>query len=343
MQPTVATNAGTSAPKTIAARAASGPGAAKSKATALPVVATPATEPAIDASDLQSLSDAPGQSEARSEVASDEAVSAKGSDSDPSTSTPAAASATVPESIAQALAGLVHQLLVKDSRTESASVSNSAVTADATALATVAGVSAGVARTAVAAASVAQLLLGKSSLDSDASADPDDGIAAADSSAPGAASAAALAVAAATQPAAATAIPERVITVPVQSSQWPQALGTEIRWLTSQNIQSAVLRLSPDHLGPVQVNISVNASHVSVSFGAAHPDTRAALEQAMPRLRDMLSGAGLTLGEATVQQQSRQASQNSNPAARSLLTGADTDAQPASAVMWRSGLVDEYA
>jgi flagellar hook-length control protein FliK len=185
--------------------------------------------------------------------------------------------------------------------------------------------------------------LAKSSLDSDSSADPEDASAAVDSSGQSAASAGAMAVAAATQPTGAAVIPERVIAVPVQSSQWPQALGTEIRWLTSQNIQSAVLRLSPDHLGPVQVNISVNASHVSVSFGATHPDTRAALEQAMPKLRDMLSGAGLTLGEATVQHQARQASQNPNSAARRLLGGADTDAQPASAVTWRSGLVDEYA
>jgi flagellar hook-length control protein FliK len=274
-------------------------------------------------------------------------VTTSGAEPDTSASTLAATTPTVSDSVAQALAGLVHQLLAKDSRTEAAPALSTAGTtntadAGATTLVTLSGASVTAARTAVA-VSLAQAVLAKSALDSDSSTDADNALGPADASGQGAASAAALAVASAAQAPVVAAIPERVITVPVQSSQWPQALGTEIRWLTSQNIQSAVLRLSPEHLGPVQVNISVNASHVSVSFGAAHPDTRAALEQAMPRLRDMLSGAGLTLGEATVQQQSRQASQNSNPAARSLLGGADTDAQPASAVTWRSGLVDEYA
>jgi len=346
---TVATNSGSTAwgkvaQKGIAARAASTAGAAKSNSTALPTLTPAVTEQTADSSDLQAASDARDPALARDDASTDDTVTGKSLVTDASSSTPAGAAATVSDSVAQALAGLVHQLLAKDTRT-AAPVADATGSADAatTALATIAGANTSAARTAVAAASLAQLVLAKSSLEEDSSTDSDAATGAVDSSGQGAASAAALAVAAGTQPPAAAAIPERTISVPVQSSQWPQALGTEIRWLTSQNIQSAVLRLSPDHLGPVQVNISVNASHVSVSFGAAHPDTRAALEQAMPRLRDMLSGAGLTLGEATVQQQSRQASQNPNPAARSLLGGADTDAQPASALTWKSGLVDEYA
>jgi flagellar hook-length control protein FliK len=336
------TTAAKVAAKGIAARAATNPGAAKMTKVALPAVPGAALEQTADADDSLAASNMPVQSAARDSESADDAVSAKDASTDVSTAAPAIAASTLSASMAQSLAGLVHQLLAKDSPAESAPVATASSEADA-AVASIAGAGTMAARTALAAASLAELVLTKSDPDSDSGADPGDAITAADPSGQGAASAAALAVAAGTQSPATTAIPERVITVPVQSSQWPQALGTEIRWLTGQNIQSAVLRLSPDHLGPVQVNINVNASHVSVSFDAAHPDTRAALEQAMPRLRDMLSGAGLTLGEATVQQQSRQASQNPNPAARSLLSAADTDAQPASAVRWSSGLVDEYA
>lgn len=331
--------------RSVAARAMNSPGAAKAKTSAL-LRPVSAAEQIADSDESLAVSDARDVASAPSGAATEgsDAEIAKSAVTEAPASTPLNATPIVSDSVAQALAGLVHQLLAKDSRTEAQPAANVPVAADGAdiALATLSSAAATVAKTAVG-AGAALTGLGKLIPDNDPTTDSDDVTGASDAPAQGAVSAAALAVAAGTQPPAATGMPERVITVPVQSSQWPQALATEIRWLTGQNIQSAVLRLSPDHLGPVQVNISVNASHVSVSFGAAHPDTRAALEQAMPRLRDMLSGAGLTLGEATVQQQSRQASQNSHPAARGLLNGADTDAQPAAAVTWRAGLVDEYA
>jgi flagellar hook-length control protein FliK len=252
----------------------------------------------------------------------------------------------VSDSGAQALAGLVHQLLAKDTSggtSAATSLAASDTTSADSAAASIAGATSLLARSAAAATASAQLVLAKSGLDSDPDSDDSTLSTTPDASGAAATSAAALAIAAGTQAPAPAAIAERTIAVPVQSSQWPEALGSQVRWLTTQNIQSAVLRLSPDNLGPVQVNISVNASHVSVTFGAAHPETRTALEQALPKLREMFSGAGLSLGEATVQQQSRQTSQNPNPGARSLLQAADTDAQPVSAIRWRSGLVDEYA
>lgn len=337
-----ATTAAKAAPKGVAARAATSPGASRMRQVALPGVSTGATGQTADAEDSQAASTTAAQSPAREAAAAEDSGPEKDSSTEVSTPVPAIATSTLSAAMAQSLAGLVHQLLAKDKPAESVPVATLGPQADA-AISSIAGAGTSAARSALVATGVAELLLAGSDSDGDPSADASAAITAADPSGQSTASAAALAVVAGTQQPASTAIPERVITVPVQSSQWPQALGAEIRWLTSQNIQSAVLRLSPDHLGPMQVNINVTAGHVSLSFDAAHPDTRAALEQAMPRLRDMLSGAGLTLGEATVQQQSRQASQNAHPAARSLLTGADTDALPASALRWGAGLVDEYA
>jgi len=111
--------------------------------------------------------------------------------------------------------------------------------------------------------------------------------------------------------------------------------------LSNDKVQAATLRLSPEHLGPVEVHIDMQESNVNVSFTAAHAETRAALEQAMPQLRAVLAGAGLSLGQATVQQQARRESQNANALARAGGTADEPIEAPVS-VMRALGMIDEY-
>lgn len=133
----------------------------------------------------------------------------------------------------------------------------------------------------------------------------------------------------------------RTISIPVQHPRWAEAVASDIRWFAEQGVQSATLRLTPEHLGPVEVRLSLTDSKVTVNFAAASADTRAALENSLPRLRDMLAGAGLSLGEAQVQQQMRQGSQNGFNSGGGA---ADTDVRDTLArVPMRLGLVDEYA
>jgi flagellar hook-length control protein FliK len=87
---------------------------------------------------------------------------------------------------------------------------------------------------------------------------------------------------------------------PVGTSAWTDELGTKVTWMAHQGIQSASLQLSPEHLGPLQVSISVHDGRASVWFGAAQPDTRAALQQSLPHLRQLFAGQGLTLTDAGV-------------------------------------------
>ena len=144
--------------------------------------------------------------------------------------------------------------------------------------------------------------------------------------------------------AATTASPnpvERSVAVPVHERHWPQALAAQVLILSNERVQAATLRLSPEHLGPVEVHINLQDAYVNVTFTAAHMETRAALEQAMPQLRAVLAGAGLTLGQATVQQQARRESQSSNAAPRAAGdAGEATGALTATARAL--GMVDEY-
>jgi flagellar hook-length control protein FliK len=91
------------------------------------------------------------------------------------------------------------------------------------------------------------------------------------------------------------------LTPPVGSAGWDQALGQKIVWMAGSEIQSASLTLNPPDLGPLQVVLSVTNAQANATFIAAQPEVRQALEDAMPKLRDMLGEAGIQLGQANVE------------------------------------------
>lgn len=98
----------------------------------------------------------------------------------------------------------------------------------------------------------------------------------------------------------AEAVATRTLHSPVGTERWAEELGARVTWMAQGGQQSASLRLSPEHLGPLEVRISITDDKASVWFGAAHADTRAAIETALPRLRDMFTAQGLTLSDAGV-------------------------------------------
>ncbi len=132
---------------------------------------------------------------------------------------------------------------------------------------------------------------------------------------------------------------------PVGTAAWADELGGKITWMAHQGIDSASLHLSPEHLGPVEVRISVQDGATSVMFGAAHADTRSAIEQALPRLRQMFATQGLTLADAGVSREPpKQQSKPPQVAAISAVSGVSDDALSASsALRVRLGLLDTYA
>lgn len=86
----------------------------------------------------------------------------------------------------------------------------------------------------------------------------------------------------------------------VGSNAWEQQLGQKVVWMVAGGDQTASLTLNPPDLGPMQVVLSVSNEQTSVSFMAAEPETRQALEDALPKLRETMSEAGIELGSATV-------------------------------------------
>ncbi len=81
---------------------------------------------------------------------------------------------------------------------------------------------------------------------------------------------------------------------------WSQAMGKQILMMVNQNISSAEIRLNPAHLGPIEVLIDMSEEQVSVSMSSRHAVVRDAMEQALPRLREMLEQNGFSLADADI-------------------------------------------
>lgn len=132
---------------------------------------------------------------------------------------------------------------------------------------------------------------------------------------------------------------------PVGTSAWNDELGGHLTWMTQKGLETGSLRVAPEHLGPVEVQISVHNGDASVWFGASHPDTRAALEQALPRLREMFASQGMTLTDSGVSRESprNQARNSPAPSVNSVTAVGSADVSSPAAARVSLGLVDTYA
>jgi flagellar hook-length control protein FliK len=136
----------------------------------------------------------------------------------------------------------------------------------------------------------------------------------------------------------------RPVHAPVGTPAWADEVGSRLTMMVEQGKHTASLRLSPEHLGPLEVRIAVTDDKASVWFGAAHADTRAAIENALPKLREMFASQGLSLTDAGVSRESPR--QQPNPSAQSSSSGnfaAEGGEQAVAAAQVRLGLLDAYA
>ncbi|WP_050476035.1 flagellar hook-length control protein FliK [Herbaspirillum rhizosphaerae] len=135
---------------------------------------------------------------------------------------------------------------------------------------------------------------------------------------------------------------------------WDQAVGQKVLWMATNGTQSASLTLNPPDLGPLQVVLHVTNQHADATFITAQPEVKQALENAMPKLREMMDQAGIQLGQATVNtgnpNQQQGANQQQARGSNSSHFGAGTDDAdvnvaivPRPVATGGQGLVDTFA
>lgn len=145
---------------------------------------------------------------------------------------------------------------------------------------------------------------------------------------------------------------QMTINAPVTQDKWADEFNQKITWLASSNKdQTAELHLNPPQLGPLDVVIKVSGDQATALFTSPHAAVRDAIEQAMPRLRDMLADNGIMLGNATV---SDQAPRDPNQSGTQRTSSAsDNDIRDAAAasnsaprvspISRHNGIVDTFA
>lgn len=105
---------------------------------------------------------------------------------------------------------------------------------------------------------------------------------------------------------------------------WPTELGQRLLWFAGNDRQFAQVSVNPPELGSVEVTLRIDASGASAHFAAANAEVRSAIENSLPRLREMFASAGLDLGQVSVgNQSSGQASEQRHEAAKQPRTEAD--------------------
>ena len=108
--------------------------------------------------------------------------------------------------------------------------------------------------------------------------------------------------------------PQTEINEPFGRASWSQAMGKQVLMMINQNIGSAEIRLNPANLGPIEIHIDMSEDQVNVAMSSRHAIVREAMEQALPRLREMLNDNGFNLSDTDVSQHSfaEQREQNTN-------------------------------
>lgn len=95
----------------------------------------------------------------------------------------------------------------------------------------------------------------------------------------------------------ALALPQRV-----GEQGWGQGLAQRVMWLVGNKQQSAELKLNPAHMGPLEIKVTMKNDQASVALMANNAVVKEALEQALPRLRDMFNQQDIQLVQVDVGQ-----------------------------------------
>ncbi len=120
----------------------------------------------------------------------------------------------------------------------------------------------------------------------------------------------------------------------LHSAPWQDAFGQQVVWMARNEQQIASLTMNPPDLGPVRVTLSVSDGQASAAFVSLQPEVRQAIQDAVPRLKEMLAEAGLQLQQASVDsgdagRQSASRAQGENDTRGTRSAGAATEVDDA--------------
>jgi flagellar hook-length control protein FliK len=150
---------------------------------------------------------------------------------------------------------------------------------------------------------------------------------------------------------AASSVPQYAVPTPAGQRGWAEEVGNRVMWMLGQAQSKAELVLTPPSLGKVEVSITLNGDQTTAQFVASSQATRDALEQAMPRLRELLAQSGINLSHTDVGTSGGETQDEAHAAGRRGHHGGangsidddETSASPPGRVQHHDGLVNTFA
>lgn len=140
------------------------------------------------------------------------------------------------------------------------------------------------------------------------------------------------------------------LNIPVQVSDegWGDQFNQHIVWLGQQNIKSAQIKLNPPELGPLDITIKIDKQSADLTIQSHSLQVKDALDQALPRLREMMTAQGLNLGEVNIDARSRQQDQQQSQYQAETMPQYESNTEQASEIevikgRVSKGLIDYFA
>jgi flagellar hook-length control protein FliK len=147
-------------------------------------------------------------------------------------------------------------------------------------------------------------------------------------------------------------ITSSILATPInmRQPQWTQDVAQRVQVMINKSMNELEVRLDPLGLGPMKIGLKLDEHHrAHVTFSAQHGLTREMLENAIPRLKDMLALEGIELASSTVNSGDSQTGneqhneQSSNKYASDLSEDADKSLAGTIVLPSSDYLVDQFA
>ncbi len=135
------------------------------------------------------------------------------------------------------------------------------------------------------------------------------------------------------------------IAVEIDNPEWSNKFSEHIIWLGQQEIKGAVIKINPEDLGPLEINIKVINDVASVNITTHNQNVREIIDQSLPKLQAMMAEQGLNLSEVQIDSDtgSRQSSQQNDGAQEHLMLEEEVGVTPLKTKRVIKGLVDYFA
>ncbi|MCX7672007.1 MAG: flagellar hook-length control protein FliK [Thiobacillaceae bacterium] len=94
--------------------------------------------------------------------------------------------------------------------------------------------------------------------------------------------------------------------LPLRAQGWESELAQRVLWMAGRQQQWAEIVVNPPELGLIEIHLRLSGKEASAYFYSPHASVRELLDGSLPRLRELLAGAGIQLGQAQIGQESLQ-------------------------------------